>query len=306
MSDADELVSVVIPTYYRNDRLREALRSVADQTYDPIEVFVVDSSEDGHARPVVEEFDRKQAGLGCTYVLTERDEGPQAARSLGAERAVGAYVQFLDDDDRLAPSKIAEQVALLDDREEVGVAYCGMVDEDRGEILPNSEVRVNVVRYALEMRTFPCINSTMLIDARVLEGLLPLKHRHGADDTGLKIELALETEFDYVNEALVVRGRTDTSLSDSWAYLEGRKRVVETFDDAYRRFPPRVRHRAVRETHYQIAKKLLEERGWSPRATVEFARAAYYTPDDRTDYVGEALASVLGRPGVQAADRLLS
>jgi len=306
MSDADELVSVVIPTYYRNDRLRDALRSVADQTYDPIAVFVVDSSDDGYARPVVEAFDGEQADLDCTYVLTERDEGPQAARSLGAERASGSYVQFLDDDDRLAPTKIESQVGLLDARDGVGVAYCGMVDEERGEILPNPEVRGDVLRYALEMRTFPCINSTMLIDSDVLEGLLPLKHRHGADDTGLKIELALATEFDFVGEALVVRGRTDTSLSDSWAYLEGRKRVVETFADVYRTFPSRVRQRAVRETHYQIAKKLLEERGWSPRATVEFARAAYYTPDDRTDYVGEAVASVLGRRGVQAADRLLS
>jgi glycosyltransferase involved in cell wall biosynthesis len=306
MSDSDGLVSVVVPTYYRNDRLREALRSVADQTYDPIEAFVVDSSDGGHARPVVEEFDSDHADVDCTYLLTERDEGPQTARSLGAERAEGAYVQFLDDDDRLAPTKITEQVAVLDGSESVGVAYCGMVDEDRGEILPNPEVRGDVLRYALEMRTFPCINSTMLIDAAVLADLLPLKHRHGADDTGLKIELALATEFDFVDEALVVRGRTDTSLSDSWAYLEGRKRVIETFDDAYRSFPPRIRQRAVRETHYQIARKLLEERGWSPRATVEFARAAYHTPDDRTDYVGETLASVLGRPGVQAADRLLS
>ncbi|WP_132057878.1 glycosyltransferase family 2 protein [Halorussus amylolyticus] len=295
---SDGLVSVVIPTYYRNDRLRAALESVEAQEYDPIEVVVVDSSDDGHARPVAESFE------GAEYRLTERDEGPQAARSLGAERASGEYVQFLDDDDRLAPSKLREQVALLDSP--VGVAYSGMIDELRGEILPNPAVRGDVLEYALEMRTFPCINSTMLIDADVLAEMLPLRHRHGADDTGLKIELAMHTEFDFVNEPLVFRGRTDTSLSESWAYLDGRKQVLRTFADVYRSFPPRVRRRAVRETHYQAARKHLEERGWSPRATVEFARAAYYTPDDRADYVGECLASVFGRPGVRAADRILS
>ncbi|USZ67356.1 glycosyltransferase [Halorussus salilacus] len=292
------LVSVVIPTFYRNDRLREALDSVVGQEYAPIETVVVDSSADATARSVVEEFE------GVEYVPTERDEGPQAARSLGAERASGAYVQFLDDDDRLAPDKLRKQVPLLDPP--VGVVYSGMVDEDRGELLPNPEVRGDVLEYALEMRTFPCINSTMLIDADVLAKILPLGHRHGADDTGTKIELALHTEFDFVNEPLVHRGRTDSSLSDSWAYLEGRKRVIETFADVYRRFPPRVRRRALRETHYQAGRKLIDEQGWSPRATAEFARAAYYTPDRRADYVGECLGSVLGRPGVRAADRLLS
>ena len=294
---SDGLVSVVVPTHYRNESLRETLTSVFDQTYRPVEVIVVDGSEEGHARPVVEEFE------GVTYVDQERDEGPQASRSVGAERANGAYVQLLDDDDRLAPTKLESQVPLVEPP--VGVAYCAMIDEDRGEIRPNPAVRGDVLRYALEMRTFPCINSTMLIDADVLAELLPLRHRHGADDTGTKIDLALRTRFDYVDEPLVFRGRTGSSLSESWAYLDGRERVVETFEEEYRTFPPSVRRRAVRETHYQRAKKLLDERGRSPEATVEFARAAYHTPEDRTRYVGECLASLAGRSGVRAAARLI-
>ncbi|WP_134671370.1 glycosyltransferase family 2 protein [Halorussus marinus] len=296
--DGSGLVSVVVPTYYRNDRLREALESVAAQEYEPVETIVVDSAEDGHARPVAAEFPAVE------YASTDRDEGPQAARSLGAERASGEYVQFLDDDDRLAPDKLRKQVALLDPP--VGVVYCGMDDEDRGEVLPNPAVRGDVLAYALEMRTFPCIYSTMLVDADVVEDLLPLGHRHGADDTATKIDLALRTRFDFVAEPLIVRGRTDTSLSASWAYLEGRKRVIADFDDIYRRFPREVRRRAVRETYSQIGRKLLDEQGWSPAATVAFARAAYYTPDDRVDYVGECLASVFGRRGVRVADRLRS
>lgn len=294
---SEGLVSVVVPTHYRNESLQKTLASVSDQEYRPIEVIVVDGSDDGHARPVVEEFDE------ATYVLQEQDEGPQAARSIGAERARGEYVQFLDDDDRLRPTKLSKQVPLVEPP--VGVAYCGMIDEERGEILPNPAVRGDVLRWALEMRTFPCINSTMLIDADVLAELLPLRHRHGADDTGMKIDLALRTQFDFVNEPLVFRGKTGTSLSETWAYLEGRERVVETFDEVYRAFPSRVRRRAVRETHYQRARKHLEERGWSPEATLEFARAAYYTPENRAHYLGECLASLFGRSGVRAAARLI-
>ncbi|UPV75198.1 glycosyltransferase [Halorussus limi] len=289
------LVSVVVPTHYRNDRLRRALESVAAQEYRPIEVLVVDGSDDEHARPVAESF-------GATYVPQERDEGPQAARSIGAEMADGEYVQFLDDDDRLAPSKVRKQVDRLGP--EVGVVYCGMDDENRGEILPNPVVRGDVLGRALEMRTFPCINSTMLIRREVLERVLPLRHRHGADDTGLKIDLALQTKFDYVAEPLVVRGRTGDSLSDSWTYLDGRMEVIATYDRLYRRFPDRIRQRALRETHYQVGRKLLAEEGWSPRATAALARAAWETPDDYAYHIGAALGSALGRPGLAAVDRL--
>lgn len=296
-SDADGLVSVVVPTHYRNDRLRGALESVAEQEYDPIETVVVDGADDERARSVADEFD-------ATYLAQERDEGPQAARSEGAERADGEYVQFLDDDDRLRPAKIREQVDLLDSTAGVGVAYCGMDDEERGEILPNPLVRGDVLGRALEMRTFPCINSTMLIAREVLGRVLPLRHRHGADDTGLKIDLALQTRFDFVADPLVVRGRTGDSLSDSWRYLDGRMEVIATYDRLYRQFPDRFRQRALRETHYQVGRKMLADDGWSPRATAAFARAAWETPDDYAYHAGATLGSLAGRPGLAAVDRL--
>jgi glycosyltransferase involved in cell wall biosynthesis len=296
-SDADGLVSVVVTTHYRNDRLRGALESVAAQAYEPIETIVVDGSDDEHARSVAEEFD-------ATYLAQARDEGPQAARSEGAERADGEYVQLLDDDDRLHPEKIRAQVELLDSKAGVGVAYCGMVDEERGEIPPNPVVRGDVLGRALEMRTFPCINSTMLVNREVLERVLPLRHRHGADDTGLKIDLALQTRFDFVADLLVFRGRTGTSLSESWRYLDGRREVMATYERLYRRFPDRIRKRALRETYYQVGRKLLADDGWSPRATAAFARATWETPGDYAYHAGATLGSLFGRPGLRAVDRL--
>lgn len=296
------LVSVVVPTYFRNDRLRAALDSVAAQTHRPVEAIVVDGSGEAHARPVVAAFRDRVDDVPVEYVAQADDEGPQAARSIGAERAVGEAVQFLDDDDRLHPAKLERQLPLLE--HPVGVVYCGMVDEDRGVVRPDPAVRGDVLRAALEMRTFPCITSTMLVDRAIVEELLPLGHRHGADDTGTKIELATKTRFDYVDAPLVDRGVTEAPLSDSWAYIEGRKRVVETFDDIYRRFPPSVRRLALRETYAMAARKRLRRRPWSLAAVADFARAAYYTPERRTYYAAECLASLFGRPGTRTVDRL--
>lgn len=305
-SDSTErdAVSVVVPTYYRNDRLRDALDSVAAQSYRPLEVVVVDGSGESHARPVVEAFDAGVADLTCEYVPQERDEGPQAARSVGAERASGADVQFLDDDDRLRESKLAAQVPVLAGADDVGAVYCALVDEEWGEVRPDDPVAGDALERALRLDTFPAIPSTMLLDADVLADVLPLGNRHGADDSGMKIELARRTRFAYVDEPLVERGKPDETLSSSWAHVRGRKRLVEKYDDLYDQFPPEVRRAALRGTYYREGRKHLEETPWSPAAVVALARAAYHAPEDRTRYVRDALASLLGRPGVRLAESL--
>lgn len=294
------LVSVVVTTYYRNDRLREALSSVRDQTHRPVECIVVDGSGEAHARPTVEAFDAA-SDLPVTYVPQERDEGPHAARSVGAERASGEFVQFLDDDDRLRPEKFERQLPLFS--ETVGVVYSGLRDEEWGTVEPQADVRGDVLEHALKIRTFPAIPSTMLVDRRVLEEILPLKHRHGADDSGMKVELARRTHFDFVDDPLVVRGKPEgESASDSWDHVRGRRFLVDYYDDDYEQFPPHVRRTAVRQTEYRAGRKRLEESRWDPRATVSLARAARETPDDTLRFAATALASVFGRPGVEVAD----
>ncbi|MFC4549768.1 MULTISPECIES: glycosyltransferase family 2 protein [Halorussus] len=300
-------VSVVVPTYYRNDRLRAALSSVADQTYRPVELLVVDGSGEAHARPVVGDFAGEVADdsyFEWTYVPQKRDRGPQAARSLGVDRAAGSYVQLLDDDDRLRPGKFAAQVPRLEAEDDVGVVYCALADEEWGEIRPDDPIRGDALERALRIDTFPAIPSSMLIDAGVLADLLPLGNRHGADDSGTKIELARRTEFDYVDEVLVERGKPDDPLSSSWAHVEGRKRLVEKYADLYERFPPDVRATAVRQTYYRQGRKHLEEKPWSAAAVASLALAAYHTPEDRPEYVRDAAAAVFGRPGMAVADAL--
>ncbi|HWC60533.1 MAG TPA: glycosyltransferase family A protein [Verrucomicrobiae bacterium] len=89
--------SIIIPTYNRAALLREALESVFKQKFSDFEVIVVDDgSTDG-----TEETLRAFAGkIRC---FGQRNRGPGAARNLGAARAEGKYLAFLDSDDLLFP-----------------------------------------------------------------------------------------------------------------------------------------------------------------------------------------------------------
>jgi glycosyltransferase involved in cell wall biosynthesis len=103
-------VSVVIATRNRPELLAEALASVAGQVYDGVieAVVVFDQSEPD---PAIARDDR----LRPVRVTTSRPGriGLAAARNIGAGRASGEYLAFLDDDDAWEPAKIERQIAEL-------------------------------------------------------------------------------------------------------------------------------------------------------------------------------------------------
>ncbi len=116
---APSLVSVVIPSHNGARFVGETIESVLGQTHPTIETIVVDDgSTDDTPRVVGAYADRVR------YVR-QANVGPAAARNTGLRMARGAYVTFLDHDDRLRPTAVARRAALLDDRADVGVAYCG-------------------------------------------------------------------------------------------------------------------------------------------------------------------------------------
>ncbi|MGD9559609.1 MAG: glycosyltransferase [Oscillospiraceae bacterium] len=94
-------ISVVIRTHRRPAVLRGALQSLANQTYAPHEVIVV---EDGEATSgeVVAEF----ATLPICYHATGQNVGRGRAGNLGLEMASGEYLNFLDDDDAFYPDHL--------------------------------------------------------------------------------------------------------------------------------------------------------------------------------------------------------
>jgi len=295
----DDLVSVVIPTYFRNERLREAVESVQAQTYDPIEIIVVDGSEEEHARPVAEAYDTR-------YIPQKEDRGPHAGRSEGARVANGAYVNFLDDDDRFRAEKIERQMTTLNRQDGVGVVYCGIEWENGHAVLPDPDVQGDVLDRALMFDMTPSSPSTMLIDATVLDDILPFENLHGADDMGMKIELAQRCAFDFIDEPLVVKGEADDSLGGSRENIEGRFTLLERYRDLYDRYPPNVRREALGHTYLLDAELTLDRHFWSPRAIKQAALACYYIPGLPLSFAGYFASTLLGRPGRDVASQVYS
>lgn len=295
---SDNRISVIIPTYYRNERLRRTIDSVLDQTHDPVELVVVDDSGDAHARSVVTDYE------DITYIANERNEGAHTSRNHGVERATGAYVNFLDDDDRIHPEKLSKQVALLE-RGDADVVYCGFQGEHGATVLPDPAVRGTVLERALRFDMEPCRTSTMVIDSDVLHDIMPLyTESEGAGDFSMMIDLARRTTFDFVDEPLVFTGRPAYSLGTGWSAVEGRKKLLDEYRELYDRFEPDIYRAALAETSLQEGRRHLNESQWSLAAIAAFARAVYYDPDGQLVYRGELAASLFGSRGRRLIGRL--
>lgn len=111
----EKLVSCVIPTYKRSDTLQRAIDSALNQTYQSIEVLVVDDNEKGSKESeevanVISKINDNRVHL----VLQEKHVNGAEARNAGVRASNGEYIAFLDDDDVWLPKKIERQIAYID------------------------------------------------------------------------------------------------------------------------------------------------------------------------------------------------
>jgi glycosyltransferase involved in cell wall biosynthesis len=103
------LVSVIVPTRDRLPFLKEAARSILQQTYREIEVFVV---ADGH-QPEVEAYLQAIGDPRIEYVATLPTGRPALARNEGIRRSRGEFIAFCDDDDLWLPNKLERQIGFM-------------------------------------------------------------------------------------------------------------------------------------------------------------------------------------------------
>lgn len=121
MSDeCKPLVSVVIPSYNYEQSLPLCIQSLLDQTYDNIEIIVVDDHSTDRSYDIA-------SGFPVILLQTEKNGGPAVARNLGVSIAKGDIFFFVDADVELNLDVIEVAVCILG-REPDAVAVCGVYD----------------------------------------------------------------------------------------------------------------------------------------------------------------------------------
>lgn len=109
------LVSVVMPTYKRFDKLPRAIESVLNQTYSTLELLLVnDNDPDDKFTEYVKEISKKYlSDTRFKLILQDKHINGAVARNIAINHAKGEYIAFLDDDDWWEHNKLEEQVKTL-------------------------------------------------------------------------------------------------------------------------------------------------------------------------------------------------
>ena len=112
MKNINPLVSVIIPSYNGVPFLKDAIKSVLEQTYKNFELIIVDDSSEDNTYGYILNLIKKDKRI--KYFKTPKNTGtPAAARNFGVKRSKGNFLSFLDADDLWHKDKLEKQINSL-------------------------------------------------------------------------------------------------------------------------------------------------------------------------------------------------
>lgn len=95
-----DIVSIIIPVFNKKDYLLKSIGSVLEQSYENIEVILIDDGSNDGSSEICDEIGHQDKRVICFH---QKNQGVSAARNRGIEIATGRYIMFFDADDYAEP-----------------------------------------------------------------------------------------------------------------------------------------------------------------------------------------------------------
>jgi glycosyltransferase involved in cell wall biosynthesis len=230
-------VSVVLPTYNREDVVGRAIESVLEQSYRDFELIVVDDGSTDDTAAVVRSFDDPRVA----FLEYEENSGAPAARNTGIREAAGEFIAFQDSDDEWHPEKLEKQMEVFADAPpSVGVVYTGFtrVGEETETYHPGPGVdpKEGDVHQSLLRQNFVTTQAAV-VRAQCFEDVGGFDERLPRfQDWELWIRISREYAFKLVDQSLVTAyDRPDSISNDLDALVEARKVIIGKHADDFGR-----------------------------------------------------------------------
>ncbi len=207
----DMLVSAIITTYCRPvQMLLRAVNSVTNQTYQNLEIIIVDdSSKDYSERESIRQVVLSLDDDRIRYIAHEKNSGACAARNTGIAAANGEFIAFLDDDDEWLEDKIAEQVAAMKAADsQTALVYCnnycvsdssGQPQKEKRELLAGYVYDKLILSNFIGSTSFPLIRTDLLRQIGGFDSLMK-----SAQDYDVWLRIAQKYKIAYTEKVLAV------------------------------------------------------------------------------------------------------
>ncbi len=123
---AKELISLIVPVFQVETYVERCIQSIVHQTYDNLEIILVDDGSKDRSGKICDEWARKDKRI---RVIHKENGGLSSARNAGLEAASGDYVGFVDSDDFILPDMYARLYERLIDNN-LDLVMCNFVRVD--------------------------------------------------------------------------------------------------------------------------------------------------------------------------------
>ena len=306
------LVSVIVPSYNHQEFLPRRLRSIAEQTYQNIEVIVLDDASQDGSQSTLKQFCENEPRVKHQLFNAENSGQPILQWIKGVNLARGKYVWIAESDDFCEDNFLTTLVAALERNEKAGIAYCAcnMVDRNDNRIgkfelespifernLWNDDFTLNgkmlVSDYFVARNIIPNA-STALFNRELLEKHIEAgKELRLIADWLIYVNIAMESEIVYINKALNSYRIHDTSTTRTYSVAKHRKIVKERLK-IFRAIIQKVdtSERTLRAFKYMMSNRNKfhrAEKVFQKLAALEVSsnQLAFYGYNDLTKYIIE-------------------
>ncbi len=266
-------VSVIIPTYNRENFIKKALDSVLRQTFQNFEIIVLDDGSTDNTKTIVEGYSEK------VRYFYQDNRGIAGARNEAIRKSCGGFIAFLDSDDYWMPEKLERQMELFRKHTEYGMvaSCCSSVRLDgsfrkknrhgkSGWVLKDLFEK-NFIRTSSAVIKRECLNRAGLFDEEFEE----------CEEYDLWLRIAALYPVGFINEPLAVYvDNPDGVSTDSLAGRLFRLRVLEK-DYLKKKIPEKMYSRRIADTCHYIGRHYIK-RGRRAEGITYLKRAQMLEP----------------------------
>ncbi|MFW5945454.1 MAG: glycosyltransferase family 2 protein [Candidatus Natronoplasma sp.] len=260
-------VSVILPTFNREDKVGRAVKSVLYQTYKNFELIVVDDVSTDSTPEVVKSFDDDR----IVYHRNESNLGGGGSRNVGIKLSENDLIAFLDDDDEWLPTKLEKQMGVMKEASPLccGV-YTGLKKIIDGKVVSEKINRKegNLLHELLWENIIGSTSVVLLKKEPVIEVGAFTESLPASQELELYLRLSREYEFRCVPQPLVRYHvhRDDQITADHSKKLKAKRYIFNKFEDEIKADPPlhakylyEIAYRQHKLGNYEEAKEMFKK-----------------------------------------------
>lgn len=138
----NERISVIVPIFKVEGYLSRCVESILGQSYENLEVILVDDGSPDGCGALCDGFARKD---GRVRVIHQENAGAGQARNAGLRVASGELIGFVDGDDYIAPRMYEHLYSLMEGAVDIAECRCGLTQGDDMPMDDGSQARARVL-----------------------------------------------------------------------------------------------------------------------------------------------------------------